>query len=295
MSTRLATGCISIAVETGAPIVVDRMIEYLELHDDSAVIWVDIFLRNPHGASRSLLVLHRGSLQAENVTDETWSSGAPSKASFASALRQRIMRLHETFAPISWVPSEDRVIVGEQEYEVWQGPQEPEVVVGDDRQADVPFTMWRVASFMAGHSYVLRLRLSMSPGTFKNQIGDQGLFYAYGEAILLRKIEDEDLPRYQEESPEQHYQVYHDAFFPQFKRAAPAVPDFFEYLVVCQEGTKLGWETTALSPMTFPQPITAEELRANTRWFVYDSSQSDKWSLVGKRYNGMVVRVDKAA
>jgi len=154
----------------------------------------------------------------------------------------------------------------------------------------VPFSMWSINDLAAEQRQVIRIRLSMAPQTFESHIGRKGMFYAYGESILLNKIEYEDLACYKELDAGDYRQA-----FAKFKSGFHIVPDVFEYLVISPRDTYLGWEATPLSPMLSPQVVLPKDIQRNTRWFIADYKQSDKWSLVGSRYNGFVVKITAAA
>lgn len=282
----LATGCISIGT-TGAPVQIDRVIEYFQPHNGSCMVWVDVFLDNTSNEDKNLLLLHRGSLSAANVTRESWASPENVPATASLHLTNRIVRLHHSFDPIRAMP-EGIVAVGERDYQVWEGPELVSVVIGDKAEADVPFTLWRIGPFSGGQRHVFRIRMVMTPQTFERHVGPLGTFYAYGEAILLDKIEYEDLTCYEGSDAEEYRQV-----FAEFNACSQMLPDKFEYLVVSPEGTTLEWETTPLSPLISPQLILEDDLRSNTRWLV--ASYADKWSLIGKRYNGFVVKITTAS
>jgi hypothetical protein len=249
---------------------------------------VDVFLHNFSDRERRLLLLHRGSLCGLNVSAKSWSLAETSQESFERELTTRIISLHENFDPIEF-PQEGTVAVAGHEYRVWQGPEELPVVVGDRDGTDVPFTMWDVGGFTPGQRHLLRVRLSMAEETFEKQVGNRGFFDAYGEAILLRKIEQEDLPHCAESDTESYWRG-----FDRFQAADHVVPDTFEYLVVSPIGTELRWETTALSQNLSCQFVPPGELRSCTRWFVADNSDSEHWCLEGRRCNGFVVEMTAA-
>ena len=280
------TGCVSIASSVVPPAVVERVIEcfYASEGNKKGTIWVDIFFLNPSAKEDTLLVLHRGSLSAVDVTKESWAAEQQQSGSFTLSLANRIQQLHATTVPVVPLPGE-KVRLGEHEYHLWCGPKLPRAIVGDKPGADVPFTMWELGPFAPQTPHILRLRLSMSHETFDTQVGTQGEFYAYGDAILLDKIENEDLPRYAGDDANDYRNAYK-----LFRSKAHVVPKVFEYLVVSPDNTDLGWETIPLSPMSSPQ-LLPHDLGRTTRWLITDNSHSDKFSLVGKRYNGLVVRV----
>jgi hypothetical protein len=129
----------------------------------------------------------------------------------------------------------------------------------------------------------------MSHGTFIAGIGRDKAFVAYGESILLSKIQHEDLPAYEgadRDAYEEHLE--------RFLAGNRIVPEAFEYLVISPEGSSLPWDTTPLSPTLFQQPIDSPELEQCTRWFVTDASATKDWQLTGKAYSGFVLKVDSA-
>jgi hypothetical protein len=123
----------------------------------------------------------------------------------------------------------------------------------------------------------------MSRPTYDVQVGDS--FRAYGESILLDKIQFQDLPRYREPDREQYLRK-----FEAFKANKHLVPEFFEYLLVAPEKEELHCTTQPLSWASEPL-ILDEQLRKNTRWFVADISRTALFSISGQPYNDFCLRV----
>jgi hypothetical protein len=281
-----ATGCVSIATRLGDLLRIERVIEYFRLDESTCTIWVDIFMYNPGKDNSYPLLLHRGSLSGTDVTKDSWLlKSSTSDDIFERQITDRIMQLHEAYDPIR-LSCKGLVTAGDHDYHPIQQSEPLQVVVGDVAKANIPFTMWKIGCFVGDQRHVIRLRLVLTPKTFESQIGREGIFYAYGESILLDKIEYEDLPCYEGEDAAEFRQA-----FAMFKSCRHVVPDTFEYLVISPESKELEVETKVLSPMISPQFISSANLRRCTRWFVADNSHSDKWSLMGKRYNGFVVKV----
>jgi len=281
-----ATGCVSLGTDTGVALPVERVIECFLANESESRIWVDIFLHNPSGSEQSLIILHRGSLKAVNVTEESWSTGEDSGLSggpFERSLTSRIVQLHQSFDPIQISPG-GRVRVGATDYQVVSGSVAPRVMIGDNPRANVPFTMWRVGPFVSGR-HILRMRLDMSPETFEAQIGRSSSFCAYGEEILLDRIQHDDLVTYDGADIEAYRQAYD-----QFKNGTRMVPDVFEYVVVSPDGIELPWRITTISSMIHEHRIFAPNLSATTRLFIADCAHSHEWTLQGEPYNGFVVR-----
>lgn len=281
------TGCVSIGSRTGAGLRVERVIEYVQPEQESYVIWVDIFLLNESPSEQSILLLHRGSLAATNETDSAWLGSAISNRSHW--LTKRIIALHEGSVDPIAVQSDDRVAIGDLTYDVWRSQSSSlSAIVGDKPDSDVPFTMWEIGSFKGPGRYALRFKLAMTRETFQRHVPTEGLFYAYGESILLHKIENEDLTFYDGEDAASYKEA-----FAVFKSGSHLFPDIFEYVVIAPENSSLAWETTSLSPRFSPQVIS-EELNKNTRWFIADFCARTQHASTRWQFRGFILKLEHA-
>jgi hypothetical protein len=280
------TGCISIGVEQDASVVVHRVIEYFKPACDSAVLWVDIFADNSSHQSQSLTIIHRGAFTAIDVTSESWSASPTSTRTMERSLRERVTRLHQTSEPIQDLG--ESFVVASVEYSLPAAkPTIVELVGGSDGcDVDVPFTMWEIRGFPEPGSRLLRLRLDMGRGTFDARIRNRNEFYAYGEDILLQKILHEDLPSYK--GPDaQKYRTAFDAF----SAKKHLVPDKFEYLLVSDEGTTLGWGAAPLSADVSTRWIGDPRLVKCTAWFVIDTMSANRFEIGGIKRNNYALRI----
>lgn len=261
--------CISIAISpTGAQAAIKRVIEYF-YPGEGGKIWVDIFVDNPGLTELALKVLHAGSLAAHDVTNDSWVCGRAEKDHCAGALTKRIVELHdEEFYPIKVDRQRHSVWLDQDEYRTWKG--NIERIIGDDSDADAPFTLWEVEPFASGKS-ILRLCLEMQNVTYQNRFANKASFFLYGEAIVLCNIENGDLPSCREVNSDRYsrYKCEFDSF-----KLAHRTPEAFEYLIVSPEGTDLLWDALSLSPLLSPKFIASDELSRTTRWFVTDAADS---------------------
>jgi hypothetical protein len=262
--------CISIALyppQTKATI--KRVIEYFCPNDRrGSRIWVDVFVDNPSVSDLTLKILHAGSLSGTDVTEDSWSQANVGEDSCESVLTSRIRELHKEYFPVAIKSSEDSVQLGKDTYHLWKGKLEK--VIGGDPSKEVPFTLWQLERLAPGKS-VLRLCLEMQKPTFEKRLGSKRSFFAYGEAIVLRNIEDGELPAY----PGDDVQEYEEEFA-EFKSAHKA-PEAFEYLIVSPEREKLLWDAVPLSTSLSPKYIHSGELAKTTRWFTAENTES--WEL----------------
>jgi hypothetical protein len=279
-----STGCISIGTPVDARIEIERVVEYCKPTASSCLIWVDIFCNNPSDVPQSLLVLHRGSFVARDVTRRSWLENSDI-FSFERTLTRRLTRLHKNFDPILEKET-NAVKLGKYEYLVPENDYEVSIVVGGQEDIDSPFTMWNISEIPGKTRQMIRLSLTMGDSTFLARIGGRDSFHAYGEAILLQKIEFEDLASFEGRRCSGEYR---DAF-DSFKSSKHVVPDIFEYLLVSEDDTPLGWEVTPLSAGLSARWIPYPDMQNNTVWFVTDISRAS-FSLVGRRKrNAFAVR-----
>jgi hypothetical protein len=209
-------------------------------------------------------VLHAGSLDAENVTEDSWVREHAGKDLCAEVLTQRIRGLHgRDYHPLEVKYGTRAVQLDGEEYKAWAG--KLATSIGGDPSADVPFTLWEIKPLAPGRS-VLRLCLRMWDKTYRGRFAGKTSFFAHGEAILLRNIEDGDLPVYRGVSADKYREL-----FATFK-SAHKVSEAFEYLIVSPDGRDLAWDAVALSTSISPKFIRAGTLARTTRWFATDSS-----------------------
>jgi hypothetical protein len=272
--------CVSIAMlPEGQKVTIKRIIEYF-YPGDRGKIWVDIFVDNRASEPLTMRILHAGSLRAENVTEDSWVLERAEKDSCAVTLTKRIEELHEeNYYPIKVERGSRSVWLDAEQYQAWQGSLER--LIGDDGAVDVPFTLWEVKPIVPGKS-VLRFRLEMNKSTYQRRLGEKKSFFAHGPTILLRNIEDADLPCYRGADKEKYLEA-----FGNFK-SATKVPEAFEYLIVAPDDKLLSWDAVALSPMMSPRFIRSRRLARTTRWFATDVSFSDSWELAS-----FFLKVDK--
>jgi hypothetical protein len=268
-----STGCISIGVSKDSGIQVDRVVEFFEPASDSGVLWVDVFFSNPTPQPQSISILHRGNFSATDVTRQSWSAADSLAPGLARSLTGRLKTLHEDFDPIR--TADDSIIVAGIEYRLPEIDPIITCVVDVKDNIDTPFTMWDLHGFPGPRRQLFRLRLEMGRATFSSRMGEVGEFYAYGEAILLNKIQCQDLPSYEGPCAEEFRQAFN-----RFQTERHVVPDKFEYLLVWNDVTDLGWEATALSANLSTRWISDPDLRRNTLWFVADI-EGAAWSLGG--------------
>jgi len=231
---------------------------------------VDIFIENPGANDVTLKVLHAGSLEAEDVSEDSWGQACPTKHHCANVLTGRIKELHKDYLPIEINYIERFVQLGDEEFQIWSGSVKK--IIGGNPSADIdlPFTLWQLDGLAPGKS-VLRLCLEMHKSTYEKRLGNKTSFFAYGEAIVLRNIEDTALPAYTEWDAESYREE-----FAEFKRAHKA-PEAFEYLIVSPERTDLTWDAIPLSTSISPKYIRSGELARTTRWFTAENA--DSWEL----------------
>jgi len=279
----LATGCISIAMDPTVQVVVERVMEYFIPNPETrnCDVFVDIFLENRTETQQSFLILHRGGVSAEDLTSQSWLPRR-CEVGWPAILTSRVVKLHESTDHIEI--SDQGVRVADRNYQ----PQPCHVnpLVGGNAYASVPFSMWMIDGFQPMRRSVCRLHLKFSGPSYEAQIGKDDTFYAYGEAVLLDKIANEDLPCYDGPDKAKYYTE-----FDNFVAAKHEVPEIFEYLVVCDDNSVLEWETTPLSPMLYEQPILELPLARNTQWFIIDHKLTNGWSLIGKRYGGFLLKL----
>lgn len=187
-----STGCISIGAPLASGIEIDRVVEYCKPTSRSCLIWVDIFCNNTSDSPQSLVVLHRGSFAARDVTRSSWLLTNSDNFSFERTLTRRLIRLHKNLDPILEAGA-NIVKVGDYEYIIPENGYEVSTVVGGQGDTDAAFTMWEIQRIPGNTRQLLRLSLTMGNRTFWSRIGGRNSFHAYGETILLRKIEFEDL------------------------------------------------------------------------------------------------------
>jgi hypothetical protein len=149
-------------------------------------------------------------------------------------------------------------------------------IVGGDTSTKVPFTLWKIGPLL-GERTLFRLRLDMSAATFASQIGRVNGFTAYGEDILLEKIQSEDIPGYLHSDRSDYEGRLRD-----FLSMEHLIPETFEYLVVGPEGVDLPWDTTPLSSRILQRSISPARLERCTRWFVAETSDAARWFLSAK-------------
>jgi hypothetical protein len=278
-----STGCISVGAGD-SQIQVDRVIEYIQLTTHSFVLWVDIFFQNHSSESQSLTVLHRGSFSASDVTRASWALAEPPRLLFERSLSERLIQLHADSEPVGLATK--GVSIDGHVYQIPEAGCKVTTVVGGVSDIDTPFTMWEVGSFYGPERHLIRLRLPMNPETYRNRVGQRDRFYAYGETILLEKIQLQDLPAYNGPELEKYCQA-----FITFSGRRHAVPDKFEYVIVGAEHAPLDWTATSLNSHLSERWIKSQELRRSTMWFVSETLHSGDWSLVGKtRNNEFAVR-----
>jgi hypothetical protein len=256
---------------------VQRVIEYLD--PAAGIVWVDICLSNDLSRTQRYWVLHRGTLSGRDVTKESWGTEPQ------IYITERICRLHENFDPIKRVG--EQWAIGGIPYQVWNTTSGIEAVVASSPEVDAPFTLWELSGFKPSTKYLLRLELDMGRATFCNQIGTRDAFHAYGETILLDKIEREDLPAFQESRPDE-YARYKEKF-DLFKASAHLIPDIYEFLLV-SSNNDLGWEASPLSHMLSPQPINDDQIKRTTCWFVNDIAHDSEWTFIGQRFNSFALK-----
>jgi hypothetical protein len=286
------TGCVSVAVKGAkGAVTVDRVIEYCQATPTTCTIWIDVFLTNRSPDVSEILILHRGGFQGTDVTLESWLSA--SSEAFESGLSRRIRALHRSYLPIEIIDG-GIVRLNGADYRV-SSADEPRYqlreVIGGDAPVRVPFTLWSLAPTTPGRT-LFRIRLTMSSATFDSQIDRADGFTAYGEAILLEKIESDDLPNYaQPDRPEYERQLR------EFLAVEHVTPEAFEYLLISEEDTELPWQTTPLSSRIQQRSITIPRLQMCTKWFVVDVSNCADWLLsasTSKPYHTFGLRITRS-
>jgi hypothetical protein len=267
--------CISLASVSGTTFLIDRLIESVSIDPGRRVctIWVDVFINNTTAEDQHAFVLHRGNLQAANVTRESWSMAVMD--SDETLLTRRLESLHRDHNSILRTRDGVVTLVG-RDYTLWD-PASPGLlrITHQKTGNDVPFSMWRLGPFRAGSRCVVRLRLTMETSTYTTQIGEDGEFFAYGNAILLDLIDRTDLPHYYGTDAEEYDQCR--KLF-----QVPIVPTIYEWLLISPEGSSYRWETTPLSFNLSPQLIT-DDYRETTHWYVIDNSRTLTWCITGHR------------
>lgn len=282
-----ASGCVSIAVDGARPVVtVDRIIEYFYPTHDGCTIWIDVFFTNHSDSVGDMLVMHRGGFEATDVSRASWSlTSETDDFVFERSLTRRIVSLHRRYCPVT-VRSLDSVGLDGAEYTIWNSATKDGLVrlVDNDSTVDAPFSLWRIGPVSGRDRCVFRLRLDMSAATFSAGIGQSRSFVAFGESILLAKIQGEDLPNYTYPDKCRYQRALEN-----FLEAERVIPGTFEYLVIAKEGSVLPWETTPLSPGLVQRSIDDPRLDECTRWFVPDDSAN--WHLAGNAYKAFALKV----
>ena len=95
--------------------------------------------------------------------------------------------------------------VGERAYTLWEGPALLQRVIGTDEDRDVPYTMWQLDGLDRAPTTLVRIKTQLAQKTYDTQVGTQGEFQAYGEALLLDKIWCQDLPHYHGDEAVQYW------------------------------------------------------------------------------------------
>jgi len=266
-------------------IAIERVIESVEPGKNGCRIWIDMFLNKTSCEPQNLLLLHRGSLRAANVTSESWLHTDDSSNGKAFSLTKRITQLHQKLEPLCVFPSAC-VMVGDRGYRVSNASLRLQTIVGEEHGQDIPFSLWEIGEFTSSGRQVVRVCLSMSREAFEKELGTDQTFYTYGGGMLLDKIEHEDFISYRGANAE----VFRRAFLI-FKSALNVIPDVFEYLLVSLESAELQWEALPLSHFLSPQIVFPEELQSNTQWFVAGTAERPRDSELDPRYDGFVVKL----
>lgn len=286
-----ATGCVSFGSRVSDALTLDRVIETFSVNPVSKTcgIWLDVFVDNVTVVDQTLLFLHRGSLSAEIVTRDAWSS--TSVRTRHCPITARLVKLHEQFDKIE-TGADNVISLGGERYKLLErqdGKLEPALPQAADEQ-NVPFTMWEIGPFPANEKRLLRVRMSLGKKTYAAQIADGNEFYAYGDSILLDRI-TEDLMVYS--GPDQEgYRKLFDAV------TTRIVPQVFEYVLLSEPGSPQ-WETTPLSYNFSPQLVPAE-YETTTHWFVARYPKVDTFAIAARRVNArrprnaFALRVKKA-
>jgi len=199
-----------------------------------------------------------------------------------------LIRLHKNLDPI--LETRTNVVkAGDYVYTVPGNDYEVHTVVGGEKDIDSPFTMWEISRIAGNTRQMLRLSLAMRDGTFSARIRGRDSFHAYGESILLQKIEFEDLATFDGGRSEEYRQA-----FARFKAGRHAIPNVFEYLVVSEDDVPLNWEATPLSAGLSARGIPYPELKQNTVWF-FTNIVSATFRIVGRpKYNAFALRLTAA-
>lgn len=235
----------------------------------TCTICADIFVHNWGPDEDWLEILHRGSLTARDVTTESWGDDVP--VGWPATIARRVEILHQ--AGIERRPG--AIKVRGTEYRLWNGPASVvPATLGDAPLVDVPFTMWELGPFPPNEHCIARLALELHAVSYARQIGNSKGFYAYGDAILLDKIEYEDLPTYNGPDGKRFRETFRT-----FKEHL--VPRVFEWLLVSPDGEPLPWVTTTLSANFSPQVIR-DDYSATTQWFVAEYAQADTFHVKGE-------------
>ena len=257
--------CISTAIfPTGTSAAIRRVIEYF-YPDDGGKIWIDIFFDNPTATELKLRVLHAGSLNAGDVTEDGWGRQSAAQDPCGAVLSRRIVQLHgKQYCPIEADYRKRTVQLAQEKYKVWTGS--IVTLIGNNLSDgdNVPFTMWEIKPFKFG-KWIFRLCL-----TYQQRFARKTSFFAHGEAIILRNIEGGALPAYKGADSCKYREL-----FAGFKDAHET-PEAFEYLIVAPDGAQLSWDARSLSPLVSRQTIHDRRLASTTRWFVSDA---DNWEL----------------
>lgn len=279
--------CISIAFfPAEGEATVKRVVEYFYPREGQGKIWVDIFIDNPSDKDLTMNVLHEGSLCADDVTGDSWVQEQAVNDRCAGVLTKRIRELHDVYCPVIRDLDNHSVWLDGEEYLAWTG--NLATVIGDNPAADVPFTLWELSPIIRNTRTVLRLRLEMHEPTYQLRFAGRGSFLAYGEAIVLRNIED--AVRSFTEADAQTFQRE----FCNFK-VGHKVPEAFEYLIVSPDGSELQWDAVALSALISPKFIRSGLLARTTRWFATDSPYIDAWRLEGNQKGDFILKLNKTS
>lgn len=278
------TGCVSVATQLKT-IFLERLVEYFCPERESCTIWVDLFINNVSTTSGWIWLLHRGSLTATEVTAASWPASADSAlaergCAMSILLTRYLKKLHEIDAEIK--ADKRRVTVGNRIYDLASLSRDSvSPVIGKTEQdseseqlaGDIPFTLWKIEDLPPGRS-LLRVQLQMTKRCFRTQIGTSGRFYAYGEALLLRTIETQDLEFY--EGPDRG--DFRKAFA-EFTGSHHLVPDVFEYIITSADPNTT-WTTKALS-QGFSKRYVPPELKEHVSWHSIEWPDNDGFHMQG--------------
>jgi hypothetical protein len=289
-----ATGCVSVGTfDPTSEISLDRVVETFQPVWDrfkntflGCTIWVDYFIRSDAKAPTDLYSLHAGNLL---VSDDThcWSP----VDGVVDPLTERLVTLHERGPDFLAVEERTVTIGGHDEKQTYRidptATSSFRVLQGgitdtQETQVDVPYTLWRLGSFLSGY-YVVRSRLEMQQESLLQQLGNTGNFDAYGEDILLPKIL-RDASFYDGPNAAEYKRGLE-----RFCSGSRTVPDIFEYIITSSEDAPFDWTLTSKSNGTEEQTVPPSKFAENTRGFVNRNALAAKWSMSGKAVNEFVV------